>query len=141
MGNNQEYGDVSEAKMTFQEMAQIVEEEREIAFLEREAEDRKWRAEQRAKAQVLISVLRRHLPAAILTEFEELFSTNYGSDCVYALLERDRKRLALLKERPEADKEEIDNFLDTGVWRSKDKLAGRRRDEQEAWDLRGEIPF
>ena len=108
-----------------------------VEFYYRQAEEREWKIEQRAKAQVVIGLLRRHLPAEVLKESEELLSTKYGCDCIHDLLERERKKQALLEEQPEAESEEIENFLDTGVWRSKDELAERRA-KLEAMMHRGE---
>jgi hypothetical protein len=142
MGINQETNDVSEPKMTFEEMAQIVDEVREIEFYEHQAKDRKWKAEQFTKVQVFIGLLRRHLPADVLPESEELLSTAYGCGCIYHLLMREQKRRALLEELAEAESDEIEEFVDTGVWRSKDELA-KRRAALEARIRRGgdEVPF
>lgn len=89
---------------------------------------------------MILGLLRRHLPAQVLKEAEELLSTGYGCKCVCDLLEREQNRRTLLEERPEAENEEIESFLDTGVWRSKDELAARRA-EYEAMIGRDEIPW
>jgi hypothetical protein len=138
-GINQEKNDVSEAGLTLEEEAGLTLEV-EIAYYDRRAKQRKWGAEQRAKAPVILGSLRQHLPAEVLKEAEELLSTGYGCECVCDLLQREQKRRALLEERPEAEDEEIESFLDTGVWRSKDELAARRA-EYEAMIDRGEFPI
>ncbi len=140
MGINQETNDVSEAGKNFEEMAQIVDEACMVEFYDRQADQRGWEAEQRAKAQVFLGLLRRHLPVQVLQEAEELLSTKYGCKCIFDLLEREQKRRALLEERPEAESEEIESFLDTGIWRSKDELA-ERRTELDAIIGRGEFPI
>jgi hypothetical protein len=89
---------------------------------------------------VILGLLRRHLPAQVLQETEELLSTGYGCECVCDLLQREQKRRALLEELPEAENEEIESFLDTGVWRSKGELAARRA-EFAAMIARGELPI
>ena len=104
--------------MTFDEMARIVDQAREVNFYWHQLEQRKWDAEQRAKAGAILELLRQHLPPQVRQEAEELLSTEYGCECVCDLLRREKKA-PLLEERPEAESEEIEDFLDTGVWRSK----------------------
>jgi hypothetical protein len=128
---------VSEAGLTLEEEAG---QRAEIEHYYQQASQRRWRAEQRAKASVILGLLRQHLPAQVLKEAEELLSTGYGCECVCDLLDREQKRRTLLEERPEAENEEIESFLDTGVWRSKDELAARRA-EYEAMIGRDEIPW
>jgi hypothetical protein len=140
MGINQEINDVSEAGKNSEEMAQIMDEACMVEFYARQADQRGWEVEQRAKAQVFLGLLRRHFPVQVLQEAEELLSTKYGCECIFDLLEREQKRRALREERPEAESGEIESFLDTGVWRSKDELAERRA-ELEAMIGRGEFPI
>jgi hypothetical protein len=90
MGINQEIGDVSEPKMTFDEMARIVDEAGEVDFYWHQLEQRKWDAEQRAKAGAILELLRQHLPAQARQEAEELLSTKYGCECVCDLLRREK---------------------------------------------------
>ena len=129
---------MSEAGLTLEEEAG--QRLGEIEFYYQQEDQRKWEAEQRVQAQVILGLLRQHLPAQVLKEAEELLSTGYGCKCVCDLLEREQNRRTLLEERPEAENEEIESFLDTGVWRSKDELAARRA-EYEAMIGRDEIPW
>ena len=139
-GNNQEFNDVSESDRTFEEMARIVDSVRESDFYDRQLDQREWEAEQRAKAVAILGLLRQHLPVQAQQEAEGVLSTSYGCQCICNLLQREQDRRAVLAELPEAESEEIENFLDTGVWRSKDELA-KRRAERKAMIDREELPF
>ncbi len=139
-GINQEINDVSEADKTFEEMARIVDQAHQSDFHYRQLEQQEWEAEQRAKALAIVGLLRQHLPTPVLQEAEGLLSTRYGCQCVCNLLQREQDRRALQEELPEAESEEIENFLDTGVWRSKDELAKHRAERKVMID-RGGIPF
>ena len=81
---------MSEPKMTFDEMAQIVDQAREVDFHYDQAELRKWEAEQRANAGAILELLRQHLPAQVRQAAEELLSTEYGCECVCDLLRREK---------------------------------------------------
>jgi hypothetical protein len=131
---------VSDVGMTDEEIVLAQVEAGEVDYIYWQVEQRKWYAEQRAKAQVIRGLLRQHLPAQVLQEAEELLSTEYGCKYVCHLHEREPKRRALLKERPEAESEEIESFLDTGIWRSKDELAACRA-EREAMIDPEELPW
>ena len=76
--------------MTFDEMAQIVDQAREADFYWHQLEQRGWCAEQRAKAGAILELLRQHLPAQVRQEAEELLSTEYGCECVCDLLRHEK---------------------------------------------------
>jgi hypothetical protein len=100
--------------MSLEKMADIVDQARESQYLLREAEEAAWIAEHRAKAHVILALLRQHLPVQILLQVEGYLSTSYGSKCVCDLLESEPQRRKLLAERPDATDEEIDKLLGIG---------------------------
>jgi ABC-type dipeptide/oligopeptide/nickel transport system ATPase component len=74
-------------KMSLEEMAEIVDQAREAAFLDQEYRQREWAEEQRAKAPEILDLLRRHLPTETQQEVEGYLSSPYGSDCLCELLQ------------------------------------------------------
>jgi|SRR5690242_19846689 len=128
------------SEMSFEEMERIVDERREYDFWEDQRQNEAWRAEQRAKAPVILALLGRHLPPQVLRDVEDYLSHPYSSECLHQSLSREQKRRALLVEHPDWAEGEVEHFLDKGVWRSKEELA-LRRSEFEAAVSRGELPF
>jgi hypothetical protein len=92
----------------------------------RQAESEAWDAEQRARAPAILEALRTHLPAQVLSEAEDFFSNLYGCECFYDLFRRGRAKADLLADQPDANEEEVQNFLDSGIWRSSDEVAKQR---------------
>ncbi len=70
------------SQLDFEEMARIVDEAREVEYSWRQAQLRQQQEEQRARAPAFVDLLRRHLPAEVMSEFEEFMSTGFGSQCL-----------------------------------------------------------
>jgi hypothetical protein len=69
-------------KMTFEEMAQLVDESREAEFYRHQAEQRKWEREQREKGKAVVAKLEKQLPTEVWQEVLELLDTAFGGSCI-----------------------------------------------------------
>jgi hypothetical protein len=78
--------DEPRAGMTFEEMAEIVDQARDGDFYYAQAEREAWREAQRTRATEVLESLRQQLPTKVLAEVEELLSTGYGADCLHCAL-------------------------------------------------------
>ena len=65
-------------EMSFEEMEKIVDDARFLDFLDAQDEQKAWGERQRARAAVVLGLLRRHLPAEALREVEDFLSSAYG---------------------------------------------------------------
>ena len=74
--------------MTSEEIRDRVRQADEVEFLYHQAEERRWRAEQRAKAPEILALLRQHIPGDRMGEVEEFLSTGYGCECLRGLVRR-----------------------------------------------------
>ena len=69
-------------EMSFEDMAAFVDQVREVTFYH--AEERKaWSERQRARAPLVLGLLRQHLPADALREVAGFLSTYYGCECLH----------------------------------------------------------
>jgi hypothetical protein len=76
-------------KMTFEEMAQLVDDSREAEFYRHQAEQRKWEREQREKANAVVAKLEQHLPSQVWQEVLELSEEYFGGKCImFALFKK-----------------------------------------------------
>ncbi len=124
---------MDQEKMTLDEMRQIVEQADLVEFDYRQAEQRDWEREQRARAPEVLASLRRHLPADRLQEVEDLLSTGFGCDCLRDALLRDRTRTALRKHVPAEHWQEIDDYLGGGVGSERVSAAFEAFDSEGLW--------
>jgi hypothetical protein len=99
----------------------------EVEFLYHKHEVRKWQQEQHKNAPEVLAILRQRLPTEQLQEVEELLSTSYGCKCVCDILQREREMQSLREEMPAASSEEIEHFLETGIFESEEAIAKRRQ--------------
>jgi hypothetical protein len=70
-------------EMSFEEMAEIVDQTREVNFYQAEEEQKAWKKLQLARAAMVLGLLRQHLPAEALLKVEDFLSTYYGSECLH----------------------------------------------------------
>jgi hypothetical protein len=75
-------------RMTFEEMARLVDETRESHYYLALAEEEKWQDEQDEKAKAIVPQLERHLPPQLWQEMLELFKTYYGAKCAAQALHK-----------------------------------------------------
>jgi hypothetical protein len=69
-------------EMTFEEMAQLVDETREANYYRALAEQENWQDEQDEKAKAIVPQLKSDLPPQLWQEILELFKTRYGAQCI-----------------------------------------------------------
>ena len=79
-------------RMSLEQMAEIVDQARESAFLDQEYRQRARAEDLRAKSPAILDLLRRHLPTETQQEVEGYLSIPYGSDCLCELLQSLRPR-------------------------------------------------
>jgi hypothetical protein len=124
---------MEQERMTLDEMRQIVQEADEVEFLDRQAEQRDWEREQRAKAPEVLALLRRHIPADRLPELEDFLSTRFGCDCLRDALWCEQAA-GLLRERVPAEHwQEIEVYLDRGVGSGRVGAALSALESEEDW--------
>ena len=105
-----------EEVLTLQEEALARQDE--IDFMYRQAEIEDWRQQQREKAPGILALLRKHMPADRMQEVEEFLTSKYGCDCLHDTLCRDLTRNRLRGVLPENRWQDIERYLDTGIFES-----------------------
>ena len=80
---------IEKPEMSFEEMAQLVDEARMADYYFDRHEQRKWEIEQRNKATSFVTQLEKHLPPELWQEILEFSEVVYGAKCIgHALRER-----------------------------------------------------
>lgn len=67
--------------LSIQDMIRLVDDYRELSFLESQSKQQQWESEQHAKSEAIVPLLKEQLSSTAFQELLDLTGTAYGLDC------------------------------------------------------------